>query len=55
MASDEHFQKEIIMTIPVIRQSKFQPTDYQVVVAIGDTIARKKVIESLHLRQVMQH
>ena len=47
MASDEHFKENKIMGVDVIPQSKFDPTLYNIVVAIGDPYSRKRVVESL--------
>jgi sugar O-acyltransferase (sialic acid O-acetyltransferase NeuD family) len=47
MVSDEHFKENKIMGVDVIPQSKFDPTLYKVVVAIGDPSLRKRVVESL--------
>lgn len=47
MVGDEHYTTSEVMGIEVIRQSAFQPEIYDVVVAIGDPAARKKVVESL--------
>ncbi len=47
MVSDEHFKENKIMGVDVIPQSKFDPTLYNVVVAIGDPSSRKRVVESL--------
>ena len=46
MVSDEHFKENKIMGVDVIPQSKFDPTLYNVVVAIGDPSSRKRVVES---------
>lgn len=47
MVSDEHYNVDKIMGVEVIPQSKFDPSLYNVVVAIGDSASRKKVVESL--------
>jgi sugar O-acyltransferase (sialic acid O-acetyltransferase NeuD family) len=47
MVSDEHFKENKIMGVDVIPQSKFDPSLYKVVVAIGDPSSRKRVVESL--------
>lgn len=47
MVGDEHFTTSEVMGIQVIRQSAFTPENYDVVVAIGDPAARKKVVTSL--------
>src|SRR5690606_21269425 len=50
MVSDEHFKENKIMGVDVIPQSKFDPALYNVVVAVGDPSARKRVVESLPLQ-----
>lgn len=47
MVSDEHFKESKIMGVDVIPQSKFDPALYNVVVAIGDPISRKRVVDNL--------
>lgn len=47
MVGDEHYSESEVMGIKVIRQSEFLPENYDVVVAIGDPAARKKVVSSL--------
>ncbi|MEO9021804.1 MAG: NeuD/PglB/VioB family sugar acetyltransferase [Ginsengibacter sp.] len=47
MVDDQYYNESRIMGIDVIRHSKFDPALYNVVVAIGDPSARKKVVESL--------
>jgi sugar O-acyltransferase (sialic acid O-acetyltransferase NeuD family) len=47
MVSDEHFKDDKIMGVDVIPQSKFDPNLFNVVIAIGDPCARKRVVESL--------
>ena len=47
MVSDEHFKESKIMGIDVIPQSSFEPDKYNVVVAIGDPILRKKIVNNL--------
>jgi len=47
LAEDEHFTEIKIMGIDVIPQSLFDPSLYNVIVAIGDPASRKKVVDSL--------
>ena len=47
MVGDEHYTTSEVMGIQVIRQSAFIPENYDVVVAIGDPAARKKIVTSL--------
>lgn len=47
MVGDEYFKESKIMGIEVIPQSKFDPALYDVVVAIGDPVLRKKVVDNL--------
>jgi sugar O-acyltransferase (sialic acid O-acetyltransferase NeuD family) len=47
MVSDAHFIEKEIMGIDVIPQSEFLPELYEVVVAIADPVARKKLVEGL--------
>jgi sugar O-acyltransferase (sialic acid O-acetyltransferase NeuD family) len=47
MVSDDVFKETKIMGIDVIPQSKFEPALYNVVIAIGDPISRKRVVENL--------
>jgi sugar O-acyltransferase (sialic acid O-acetyltransferase NeuD family) len=46
MVSDDQFKEAEIMGIKVIPQSGFDVARHQVIVAIGDPFARKKVVES---------
>lgn len=47
MVGDEHFKDTHIMGIEVIPQSLFDSSKYRVVVAIGEPILRKKMVDSL--------
>lgn len=47
MVGDDYFVEHNIMGVDVIPQSKFDPSSYDVVVAIGDPLLRKKMVESL--------
>jgi len=47
MVSDEHYKESKIMGVDVIPLSNFDPTLYNVVVAIGDPTSRKKMVNSL--------
>jgi len=47
MVDDEYYNEPEIMGIPVIKDSEFVAENYKVVVAIGDPIKRKKVVEKL--------
>jgi sugar O-acyltransferase (sialic acid O-acetyltransferase NeuD family) len=47
MVKDEQFKENKIMGVDVIPQSKFDPALYTVVVAIGDPLLRKTVVEGL--------
>lgn len=47
MVSDELFKESKIMGVDVIPLSEFDPTLYDVVVAIGDPSSRKKVVNNL--------
>jgi sugar O-acyltransferase (sialic acid O-acetyltransferase NeuD family) len=47
MVSDAHYAERQIMGVQVIPLSLFEPMLYDVVVAISDPIARKKIVENL--------
>ena len=47
MVADKDFDEKIVMGFPVIPQSQFKPDEYEVLVGIGDSKTRKKVVESL--------
>lgn len=47
MEPDDYSGAGKILGVPVVRQSTFQPDIYEVVVAIGDSQLRRKVVESL--------
>lgn len=47
MIDDENYTVNEVMEIPVIRKSEFDPSKYNVVVAVGDPVTRKKIVESL--------
>lgn len=47
MVDDQFYNETEIMGINVIRRSDFNVSLYSVVVAVGDPIARKKIVESL--------
>ncbi|MEI6852595.1 MAG: acetyltransferase [Bacteroidota bacterium] len=47
MVADQDFQEKTVMGIPVIPQSQFEPDKYEVLVGIGDSKTRKKVVEGL--------
>lgn len=44
MVNDEYYEESEILGIPVIKDSEFIADNYKVVVAIGDSIKRKKVV-----------
>ncbi|MBK7666509.1 MAG: NeuD/PglB/VioB family sugar acetyltransferase [Sphingobacteriaceae bacterium] len=47
MVDDLYYKESEIMGIKVIRRSEFDVSMYNVVVAVGDPVARKKIVESL--------
>ncbi|AMM51677.1 hypothetical protein TH61_11485 [Rufibacter sp. DG15C] len=47
MVNDEFYNEPRILGIEVIPESKFNPVLYDVVVAVGDPLARKKIVENL--------
>lgn len=47
MVHDDQFRESHIMGVEVIRFSQFDPALYAVVVAIGDPLTRKKIVDSL--------
>ena len=47
MVDDEYFKDSNIMGVPVIRKSEFDESEYDVLVAIGDSATRKSVVTSL--------
>jgi sugar O-acyltransferase (sialic acid O-acetyltransferase NeuD family) len=47
MVADKDFDETLIMGLPVIPQSEFNPEEYEVLVGIGDSVTRKKVVENL--------
>ena len=47
MVNDNHYTVPNMMGVEVISHSDFDPNLYHVVVAIGDPVARKSVVESL--------
>ncbi|MCA6363779.1 MAG: NeuD/PglB/VioB family sugar acetyltransferase [Bacteroidetes bacterium] len=47
MESDEYYSETHILGFPVIHQSDFDPSVYDVVVGVGDPKVRKKVVNSL--------
>ena len=49
IVDDVHFDAEnaVVLGVPVIPLSKFEPKQYDVVVAVGDPLARKAIIEKL--------
>ena len=49
IVDDVHFDAEnaVVLGIPVIPLSKFEPKKYDVVVAIGDPLSRKAIIDKL--------
>ncbi len=47
LVSDEHLSAESVLNVPVLPLSAFNPTEYDVVVAIGDPMSRKKIVEKL--------
>lgn len=47
MVDDLFYKESEVMGIKVIRRSEFDVSLYNVVVAVGDPIARKKIVESL--------
>ena len=47
MVSDEHYKETKIMGVDVIAQSNFDPALYNVVIAIGDPILRKTIVDNL--------
>jgi sugar O-acyltransferase (sialic acid O-acetyltransferase NeuD family) len=47
LVSDEHLETDFVLGIPVVPLSKFQPKNYDVVVAVGDPANRRKIVEKL--------
>ena len=47
LVSDEHVDTDFVLDIPVVPLSQFNPKHYDVVVAIGDPVSRRKMVESL--------
>lgn len=47
MVDDNYFTINEVMGIKVIPSSKFIPDNYDVIVAVGDPIQRKKIVDSL--------
>jgi sugar O-acyltransferase (sialic acid O-acetyltransferase NeuD family) len=47
LVSDEHIETDVVLGIPVLPLSKFQPKNYDVVVAVGDPASRRKIVEKL--------
>lgn len=47
MVDDEYFINNKVMGIDVIPKSKFDPSFYNVVVAVGDSVQRRKIVDSL--------
>jgi sugar O-acyltransferase (sialic acid O-acetyltransferase NeuD family) len=47
MEKDDYYSVNSLLGIPIIKQSEFDPILYEVVVAIGDTKLRKKVVDNL--------
>lgn len=47
IVSDELLDVDCILGVPVIPLSKFDPKLYDVIVAIGDPLSRKKMVDSL--------
>jgi sugar O-acyltransferase (sialic acid O-acetyltransferase NeuD family) len=47
IVSDDLFDAPFVLGVPVIPLSKFEAEKYDVVIAIGDPTARKKMVESL--------
>ena len=45
--NDEHLEANEVLGIPVLPLSQFDPQKYDVIVAVGDPLSRKKIIESL--------
>ncbi len=46
MVDDKHFKEQFVHGVEVIPRSRFDYKNYQIIVAIGDPIFRKKVVES---------
>lgn len=47
MVDDEYYKEATIMGVDVIPRSKFDALNYNIVIAVGDPIARKKIVDSL--------
>lgn len=47
MVDDENFQESTIHGVSVIKFSDFVPDSYQVIVAVGDPITRKQIVEKM--------
>lgn len=47
MESDDYWKKRKVMGIDVIAQSQFNPSEYKVVVAIGDPSTRQQMVNNL--------
>ena len=47
MVDDAYYNEPEILGIPVIKRSDFDPTKFEVVVAVGDPKARRKIVNEL--------
>mgnify|MGYP001177876809 FL=1 len=47
IVSDDHYSSEFFMGYPVLMQSDFDSNSCAMVIAIGDSLIRKKIVESL--------
>jgi sugar O-acyltransferase (sialic acid O-acetyltransferase NeuD family) len=47
LVGDEFYLQSEMLGVPVIKQSDFEPDNYLTVVALGDPLIRKKIVESL--------
>ncbi len=47
LVKDEDWNGELIMNVPQLKESDFDPNLYEVVVAVGDPVLRKKIVEKM--------
>lgn len=47
MVQDEFWKKGDLLGVRVLPESEFDPNDFEVVVAIGDAVSRKKIVDRL--------
>ncbi|NQX84819.1 MAG: acetyltransferase [Flavobacteriaceae bacterium] len=47
LVKDEDWSEEFIMGVPQLKESDFDPSLFEVIVAVGDPILRKKIVEKM--------